>query len=49
MVATWLEGINSVLNALEDWNRGNTDNIKPVIADIATINPERGKLSLIHI
>ena len=43
MVATWSEGIDSVLAALNDWNRGNTDNIKPIIADIATINPERGK------
>ena len=43
MVATFLEGIDSVLAALNDWNRGNTDNIKPIIADIATINPERGK------
>jgi|TARA_R100000329_G_C7531092_1_gene187361 hypothetical protein len=43
MVATFDEALTSVLNALGDWNRGNTDNIKPVIADIATLTPERGK------
>jgi hypothetical protein len=43
MVATWTEGLDAVIAVLEDWNRANTSNIKPVIADIATVNPERGK------
>tara|TARA_R100001510_G_C7607774_1_gene172281 strand:- start:87 stop:533 length:447 start_codon:yes stop_codon:yes gene_type:complete len=43
MVATWTEGLDVVIAVLEDWNRANTSNIKPVIADIATVNPERGK------
>tara|TARA_R100000995_G_C3430596_1_gene98323 strand:- start:197 stop:643 length:447 start_codon:yes stop_codon:yes gene_type:complete len=43
MVATFTESLETVLNALDDWNRANTDNFKPVIADIATIAPERGK------
>tara|TARA_Y100000004_G_scaffold196142_1_gene265228 strand:- start:2871 stop:3317 length:447 start_codon:yes stop_codon:yes gene_type:complete len=43
MVATFTESLDTVLNALNSWNRGNTDNYKPVISDIATIAPERGK------
>jgi hypothetical protein len=43
MVATFTEGLDSVIAVLEGWNRANTSNIKPVIADIATVNPERGK------
>tara|TARA_R100000008_G_scaffold77114_1_gene57376 strand:- start:359 stop:808 length:450 start_codon:yes stop_codon:yes gene_type:complete len=44
MVATWLEGIDVILDVLEtNWNRGNTDNYKPVIIDIADVTPERGK------
>tara|TARA_Y100001938_G_C7872161_1_gene320842 strand:+ start:49 stop:495 length:447 start_codon:yes stop_codon:yes gene_type:complete len=43
MVATFSEGIDSVISVLSDWNRGNTDNIKPIIQDIASIGPERGK------
>ncbi len=38
------EGITIVLDTFKDnWNRGNTDNIKPVIIDIAETTPERGK------
>ena len=43
MVATFSEGIDSVISVLSDWNRGNTDNIKPIIQDIASIGPERVK------
>ena len=44
MVATFLEGIDAVLAVLKDnWNRGNTENFKPVIIDIADTGPERGK------
>ena len=37
------EALDIVIEKLEAWNRANTSNIKPVIADIATIAPERGK------
>tara|TARA_R100001129_G_scaffold51030_4_gene35303 strand:- start:2317 stop:2763 length:447 start_codon:yes stop_codon:yes gene_type:complete len=43
MVATWNEGIDSIKTILETWNRANTDNIKPVIIDVASEGPERGK------
>jgi hypothetical protein len=44
MVATWKEALDVVLDILkDDWNRANTDNIKPVIVDIADEGPERGK------
>tara|TARA_A100001201_G_scaffold142157_1_gene139559 strand:+ start:665 stop:1114 length:450 start_codon:yes stop_codon:yes gene_type:complete len=44
MTATWLEGIDVVLDVLDkNWNRGNTENFKPVIIDIADVTPERGK------
>lgn len=44
MVATWLEGIDLVIKTLQDnWNRGNTNGIKPIIVDMAETAPERGK------
>ena len=43
MVATWNEAIDSVISVLNGWNRANTDNIKPVVLDIASEGPERGK------
>tara|TARA_R100001509_G_scaffold139023_2_gene93390 strand:+ start:3457 stop:3906 length:450 start_codon:yes stop_codon:yes gene_type:complete len=44
MVATFKEGIDVVIDVLKDnWNRGNTDNYKPVIIDIAETGAERGK------
>ena len=44
MVATFKEGIDVIVDLFtESWNRGNTENIKPIIADIATTDPERGK------
>ena len=44
MVATYSEGINLVIDVLtENWNRGNTDGIKPVIIDVADVSPETGK------
>ena len=44
MVATFKEGLDVVLDVLKDnWNRGNTNNFKPVIIDIADVTPERGK------
>jgi len=44
MVATFKEGIDVVIDVLKDnWNRGNTDNYKPVVIDIAETGPERGK------
>mgnify|MGYP003109015744 CR=1 FL=1 len=43
MVATWTESLDVILEVLGDWNRANTSNIRPIIADIATVGPERGK------
>jgi|TARA_R110000824_G_scaffold10401_5_gene45959 hypothetical protein len=44
MVASFQEGIEVVLNVLQtNWNRGNSNNFKPVIIDIADTGPERGK------
>ena len=44
MVATWKEALDVVLDILkDDWNRANTDNIKPVVVAIADEGPERGK------
>ena len=44
MVATFKEGIDVIVDLLSgSWNRGNTDNIKPIVVDIATTDPERGK------
>lgn len=38
------EAIPLVVSILDDnWNRANTDNIKPVVTDITTVDPERGK------
>ena len=44
MTATWLES-NPLLETLFDagWNRANTGQRKPVIADITTVDPGRGK------
>ena len=44
MVATWKEPLDTVIDILkDDWNRANSDNIRPVILDIASEGPERGK------
>ena len=43
MTATYTEGLDSIITVLGDWTRANTDNIKPVILDIANEGPERGK------
>ena len=44
MVATFLEGIDVLINTLStNWNRGNTNNFKPIIIDIADTGAERGK------
>ena len=44
MTATWKEGINSLVEIFTDgWTRANTYNIKPVVLDIASVGPERGK------
>jgi hypothetical protein len=44
MTATWKEGINALVDIFADgWTRANTDNIKPVVLDIASEGPERGK------
>ena len=52
MVATWKEPITTLIDLLSEshnavtgkgWNRANTDNIKPIIIDIASEGPERGK------
>jgi hypothetical protein len=43
MVATWKEPLDAVIDILSAWNRANSDNIKPVIIDIASEGPERGK------
>ena len=44
MTATWSEATDVMIDTLKDnWNRGNTSNIKPVIIDIADVSPERGK------
>ena len=38
------EAIPLVVSILDDnWTRANTDNIKPVVTDITTVDPERGK------
>ena len=44
MTATWLEA-SALLENLFDagWNRANTSQRKPVIADITTVDPGRGK------
>ena len=44
MVATWSEAIDATVALYkDDWARANTDNIKPVVIDIASEGPERGK------
>lgn len=43
MTATYTEPLDSIIAVLGDWNRGNSDNIKPIILDIADERPERGK------
>jgi hypothetical protein len=52
MTATWKEPLDTVIDILKadhdsgtglGWNRANSDNIKPVILDIASEKPERGK------
>lgn len=44
MTATWLESIPLLVNLLgTGWNRANTGQRKPVIADITTVDPGRGK------
>ena len=44
MVSTWKEALDSVVDLFkDDWTRANTDNIKPVVLDIADDGPERGK------
>ena len=52
MTATWKEPLDTVIDILKadydsstkkGWNRADTDNIKPVILDIASEGPERGK------
>jgi|TARA_R110002020_G_scaffold15678_3_gene56100 hypothetical protein len=44
LVATWKEPLDTVIDILKDgWTRGNSDNIKPVIIDVADEGPERGK------
>ena len=43
MTATYTEPLDSIITVLGDSSRANTDNIKPVILDIANHGPERGK------
>ena len=44
MVATWTEGLDAVINLFKtNWNRGNTSGIRPIVLDIADVQPERGK------
>ena len=44
MTATWLEAIPLLENLFDTgWNRANTGQRKPVIADITTVDPGRGK------
>ena len=52
MVATWKEPLETVIDILaanydsgtdKGWNRANTDNVKPVVVDLANETPERGK------
>ena len=44
MVATWKEGIDVLVDLFsEDWLRANTNNIKPVVLDIADDRGERWK------
>ena len=44
MVATWTETIPLLESVIGDnWNRANTDNIKPIVQDISEVTGERGK------
>lgn len=52
MTATWKEPLDAVIDVLKanysatntgSWNRANTDNVRPVVIDIADEGPERGK------
>ena len=52
MTATWKEPLETVIDLLKadhnsvtktGWNRGNTDNVKPIVIDVASEGPERGK------
>jgi len=44
MAATWKEGTDVIISAFQDdWNRSNTDNVRPVVIDIADTSAERGK------
>jgi len=52
MTADWKEPLETVIDLLKadydagtgtGWNRANTDNVKPVVLDIADEGPERGK------
>ena len=44
MTATWKEALDVIKDIYsDDWARANTDNIKPVVIDIAADGPERGK------
>jgi len=44
MVATWKESVEVLVDLFKsNWLRANTDNIKPVVIDIADEGPERGK------
>lgn len=52
MTADWKEPLDTVIDLLKadydssaktGWNRANTDNVKPIIIDVASEGPERGK------
>ncbi len=44
MVATWKESVEIMVDLFQDdWNRGNTSNYRPVVIDITTTEPEKGK------
>ena len=44
MVATFTEGLDVVINLFKtQWNRGNTGSLRPIVIDIAEVQPERGK------
>jgi len=52
MTATFKEPLQTVVDLLKadhnsvtktGWNRANTDNVKPIVLDIASDGPERGK------
>tara|TARA_R100001082_G_scaffold102751_1_gene73049 strand:+ start:2473 stop:2922 length:450 start_codon:yes stop_codon:yes gene_type:complete len=44
MAATWLESIPLMKSLFDEgWNRANTNQRKPVIDDITTVDPGRGK------